>query len=402
MDKEYRYIPMQKQAGWDDFVNFISHPVKSITDAAANAGRAAASAAGEYLQGKPVLRATSDKTKGSWLSTINPISGLTGGIDYVPARWYEVFTKGKDPGTKEYDDALKNAHLSWKSLAIGLLTAGTVGGYNILRHSGEDTGLGDGSYAGHGMAEDLSTTFTGDITGVSDYERRKRRRWLAQQKEASLQKKADPTEQTKVYNTQTPENFSAHNFLQTALPIGAMLLAGGLAWHSSNEAYNARHNEDLTDAIEAKRDALKRIVAERARLAKGTVMHDPVRKTMRGIDDDEIYTKDASLKTAGVLGGAVQITGLALSAILLASAIGSYHFIKASDKNNLAYAAYSKALKEYAKNRASVTPLAIEPDEAQAYFDYINNTQEPVKKRTAREQPDIDTDALNKPISISI
>ena len=403
--KEDRYQGLAK-----DSLLWWTEPVKQKADATVDyvgkkvedAVRKGAEVAEETLQGPPELRASSDPQKGSWLATINPISSLTGGTDYVPEKWNQLFTKGKTEGSKEYSDALRNAHLSFKSLAIGLLAAGVMGGYNVLRHMGEHSGITEGNYAGKGLSEDLSTTFTGDLTGVSARERKKRKRMLEQQKEASLTKQADPTDKPKYNDTYSDGNFKSYNVLNAILPVGALLLAGGLAWRGTNAAYDQQHNEELTASIEAKRNALKRIVAERARLAKGTQIQDPIKKTMRGIDEDEIYTKDASLNKEALLVVLVQGTGLLLSAILLASAVGSYHFTKASDPNNIAYAAYNRALKEYAKNRASVTPLAIEPDAAQDYFDYLNSTQEPVKKRTAREQPDIDTDALNKPISISI
>jgi hypothetical protein len=114
-----------------------------------------------------------------------------------------------------------------------------------------------------------------------------------------------------------------------------------------------------------------------------------------------VYTKAASQNKEALIPQSVQLFGALTSAVILASAIGSYAYTSAGDENNLKYKAYKKALKEYAKNKSGITPITVAPKDAPSYFaaiDAAGQKQAP----TVRQQPSYDADALNKPISISI
>jgi len=142
MDKEYRYLPMQKQAGlWglvgasaagtyayqnsdtarevmDDAYRFFARPgeddSKTLGAFVNKKIEDAEEAIREGVAGSPETRASSDRNVASWLNTLNAFSGMTGGIDYVPAKWYKLFAKDLDPVKDKaaYNQAMKNAHLS--------------------------------------------------------------------------------------------------------------------------------------------------------------------------------------------------------------------------------------------------------------------------------------------------
>ena len=98
---------------------------------------------GGYIGGKALTNALIDKqtgqatygdpgdlyTRGSYLSTLNPISSVTGGIDKVPEWYVKLFPKTKG--------GLQAAHQTFKAGAVGLLAAGLVGGYRALKHYDE-------------------------------------------------------------------------------------------------------------------------------------------------------------------------------------------------------------------------------------------------------------------------
>ena len=72
---------------------------------------------------------------------------------------------------------------------------------------------------------------------------------------------------------------------------------------------------------------------------------------------------------------------------------------KATDENNIKYKAMEKGLKEYAKQKANMNTVNMLPTDAGDYFESLDNGAPKETVRTARE---IDTDEMNKPISISL
>ena len=307
--------------------------------------------------------------KGSYLNTINPLSSAMGGIDRIPAWYAKLF-----PQTK---GGLQTAHQTFKAGAIGLLAAGLVGGYRAMKHYDDMEDLEEADRPGKELAGQLSTTFSGDL--------------IPQEKTAA--------------SGRVPGSgvFTWQNFFGTAIPTSAALLAASMAYSATDNYFDKRRNQALDKSIAAKEDAIKQLIAARARMAKGIGTPEELNTATEDLGDKDVYIKDASVDKKALLGlnDLFQHFGATTAAVILASAIGSYAYTSASDENNLKYKAYKNGLKAYAKNKSGITPITIAPTNAQSYFDFINGdkTKEEV---TPREKPELDTDSLNKPISISI
>jgi hypothetical protein len=215
-------------------------------------------------------------------------------------------------------------------------------------------------------------------------------------------------------------NFSWENALGMSLPIGATLLAATLAYKGVDNLAAKRRNAILDKAIANKGNAVKSLMQTRARIAKGTITEEEVMQANQAVNNDDIYIKTAAMdKTAffdafrswwnglsdnkSVSGQVVQSTwqtyGLLAAALLAVSAGGAYAYYSKNDKNNIRFKALQKGLKEYAKNKAGLQPVTIIPDGAQDYFQQIDGDKKPA---TVREEPTVDPDALNKPISVTL
>ena len=228
----------------------------------------------------------------------------------------------------------------------------------------------------------MSTTFEGDLSG-----------------EDKKQKKA-ASEKPGPYDIVSPGNFTTQNLTATALPVGTFLLAAGLTYKGVDELFDKLRNKRLDKAIAEKEQAVKRLIAARAQVAKGAQSMGAASAAVAPISDNQIYTKAASQeKAAAVIPETVQLFGALSAAVILASAIGSYAYTSASDEDNLKYKAYKKALKEYAKAKTGMTPITMAPSDSSEYFASIDAAKQ--QSNTPRNQPMYDADALNKPISVS-
>ena len=315
--------------------------------------------------------------QGSVGSLFNPASGLTGGVDWVP-QGYIDFVQKYIPG----DAGKTTAHLTMKGGAMALLAAGLVGGYRAARHIGDLRSIDKADRPSKDMASDLSTTFEGNLSG-----------------EEKKQKKA-ASEEPGPYDIVSPGNFTTQNLTATALPVGTFLLAAGLTYKGVDTLFDKLRNKRLDKAIAKKEQAVKRLIAARAQVAKGAQSMDAAEAAVAPISDNQIYTKAASQEKAAVIPETVQLFGALSTAVILASAIGSYAYTSASDEDNLKYKAYKKALKEYAKAKTGMTPITMAPSDSSEYFASIDAAKQQ-GVNTPRNQPTYDADALNKPISVS-
>lgn len=317
-------------------------------------------------------------------NTLNPVSGITGGVDWVP-KGYVDFVSKFFPKDKQ-NAAGVVAHGTFKAGAVGLLAAGLVGGYRAAKHLKDIGSIDKADRPGKDMASQLSTTFEGNLSGEEE------------QKKAASVKTAEETA------IMSPGTLSAQNLTATALPLGVLLLSAGLTYKGVDSAFDKLRNKRLDSAIAEKDQAVKKLITARAQLAKGEANMEAANAATANLDDSDVYTKAASQEKKAevpIVRDAVQLFGATTAAVILASAIGSYAYTAASDENNLKYKAYKKALKEYAKAKSGITPITVAPKDAPEYFAAIDNAG---KKQapTARELPSYDADSLNRPISISI
>lgn len=318
---------------------------------------------------------------GSVSSLFNPFSGLTGTVDYVPGKWIDAVQK-VIPG----EAGKTTAHMTAKAGAMMLLAAGLVGGYRTLRHVGDIVNMDKATRPGKNMASQLSTTFEGDLSGEDK----------KQKKAASEDNSAPPGK----YDIRNPGNFTPWMLSATALPLGTFLLASALAYKGVDSVFDKFRNKRLDRSIKEKEQAVKKLITARAQQAKGGVTSGTADAATEDLRDSDIYTKSASQNKIAIIPETVQLVGVSSAAILLASAIGAYHYTASADENNIKYKAYKKALKEYAKAKSGMTPITVAPTNSADYFAGIDAAagNRPV---TPRSQPAYDSDALNKPISVS-
>lgn len=356
-----------------DFLDPVKGGIKNTFHAAGNAFAEGANEVGKALNTPSnIPLATTNFSWKNLANTFNPASGITGGIDYVPAGLVKAIQKVL-PG---HGGELA-AYTATKVGASALLAAGLVGAYRAAKHVGDLGSIDSKSTAGKGMSSQLSTTFSGNL-GDED-----------EQKKTAAEG-----------DIMAPANFSVQNLTGTALPLASMLLAAGLTYKGVDAAFDKIRNKRLDNAISRKEQAVKNLITARARLAKGDLSDANVQDATAPLKNKDIYMKAASQNKEAVVQEGVQLFGTLSAALLLASAIGSYAYTSASDENNLKYKAYKKALREYAKNKSGMTPITVAPKDAPSYFAAIDAAREQ-KLDTPRDLPAYDADALNKPISVS-
>ena len=311
--------------------------------------------------------------------------GLT---DRIPAKWVHMF-----PNTQGGQRA---AHLTFKAGADALLAAGLIALYRSLNHVGRMAELAKSDNPAKGMKSQLSTTFAGSLNPE-------------QTKTAA---------KTDVDTLAQPAVFSMGNAMGAALPIGAVLLATSLAYRATDDYLDSKRNAALDEAISSKENVLKRLIKTRSRLAKGNASDSEVRKALAGMNNDDIYVKQAALdkEAGGLVDWARMGVGgfAALSCLILgAAAVGSYYYFNKADENNIRYRAMKKGLAEYARVKSGFTPVAIIPTKSRKFFAEIDQ-ESPVKKRkqeaapetpavtSVRQEQPMLTDTYNKPISLTL
>lgn len=334
----------------------------------------------------------------SYLNTLNPFSGFFGGGDKVPQWAYSIVPN--DPGM---------SHLIFKSGACALLAAGLFGGARAIKHLNTVSDMADKDNPAGKLKSQISTTFDMDLQNKQKKE--------AASKEAPAAYYHGTGEPGSGYYQTT---ISPSNILGLALPIGATLLAASLAYKGVDSYAATRRNRILDDAIEGKSKAVKKLMQTRARIAKGTISDAEIKGATKAINNEDIYIKNAALNKKALFKGvedffrglgtnettqgqlaqsALQGYGLLAAAILATSAVGAYAYASQNDKNNIRFKALQKGLKEYTKAKAGLQPVTIVPGSAKEYFSAIDGN---AKAPTVRQEPTVDPDALNKPISVTL
>jgi hypothetical protein len=349
----------------------------------------------------------------SYLSTLNPISGVTGGGDRFPEWIARMF-----PGNPQA------AHMTFKLGALGLLTAGVVGSARMIKHFNNMADLAEKDNPAGKLHSQLSTTFEvpmspGDAHKGSEKDKtvNKAKQWIRQRvgqvvdtaksdvsavtglftgKTAAINVIEDPNRGIEY----TPKSLSMGNAISMAAPLGVMLLAAGAGYKLADNIAGARRNRLLDEAIKRKADATKALMKTRARIPKGLATEKDIKNTHDIISSDDIFLKQGSTPLTQKVVSAAGLLGIAM---MSATALGSYKYFSASNPNNIKYKALKKGLSEYAKQRTNLAPISVIPTDSDAFFKEIDGpAATAAPKATPRSLPQFDPSTLNNPISVSL
>ena len=294
----------------------------------------------------------------SYKNLFNPLSPLMGGGDKYPQFMANMF-----PG---------NPNAAWmasKAGAVALLAAALFGTARGVQHVKRMADMRDEDDPGDKLPSQLSTTFAVPLGKTA----------------------ADQA-------VPMPSALSPQNIVNTAVPVGAFLLAAAGAWKGADVIADKRRNSLLTKAIAAKSNTVRDLMQVRARIAKGTASDQEVADALARVDDEDNYVKTAAgndphpVVRSGITG-----LGLLLLALTGATAAGSYRYFSESDPDNLKYKAVQKGLNEYARNKTGMTPITTVPQDADTYFKQID---EGAGDKSTRELPE--KESTRKPISITL
>jgi hypothetical protein len=281
---------------------------------------------------------------GSWKSTVNPIASITGkGEIRVPEPVWDFFTKGLTPGTEEYDNAGRWAGIVSNAGGAAILGAALLGGYRVGKGIYKDlTG------AGRGVAEDadnrLSTTFTPEGSVFH--------------KKGALIKEANPKDD-KIVVGPGP---IAQKFVQTALPVGAFILASAVGYTGADRLMDKSYANSLDEQIADEQQRFNKLVVQRGRGAKKQYKTAALNKEAGGWGSDawakfKDFVKPATDVAGDAVTAGISSYGILCAALLGSAALMTHTAYSANNKNNLNFDAHKKALDAHVLNRASNTPL---------------------------------------------
>lgn len=307
-----------------------------------------------------------DSNKGSWFQLFNPLSQVIGDTpDRVPT-WTSQLPFGSDSAK----------YLALKTGACALLAAAVVGGGRLLQHINSIGKLREKDAPGRNLASDLNYSYA---LGT-DTKQKKRNRFEESAAGAVTDLVSDGAKAI------TKSAGVVEESLPAVLPLGAMLIASGLAYKSVDGWANARKDRILSKRIDGKNRYLKQLIVARAQNAKSPLTQEElnVATTRPDFEAEPLQAKQGSLQKCslednrehGVQAG----IGLAAAALLAASAIASYKYAEATDPENLKFRAYKKGLHEYAAQRGKSVPLTVVPENS-GLFDKIDS------RASAKQQP---------------
>lgn len=297
----------------------------------------------------------------SYKNLFNPISPITGGGDKYPGFVANMFPNNP-----------RAAWLASKVGAVTLLAAAIAGGVRGVQHLNRMAEMRDKDDPGQKLDSQLSTTFSVPLG-----------------KHAA----ADVPKQMLLM----PPVLDSRNVTNTALPLGAALLAAALSWKGMDTLADNRRNKLLTNAVAAKSNVVRDLMQTRARIAKGTISDAEVGKALGQVDDESNYVKTAAGERYPTIRKGVTGLGLLVLALAGATGAGAYTYFSASDPGNLRYKAIKSGLQEYARNKTGMTPITTIPQDAESYFKAIDEGSKP---KSVRDMGEIE--ATRRPISVTL
>lgn len=307
--------------------------------------------------------AATDGPDVSYKNLFNPLSPLMGGGDKYPE-----FVANMFPGNP------RAAWLVSKVGAVGLLAAALAGAVRGATHLSQMAKLKDRDDPADNLKSDVGTTYMGALGGNSGKPNAEEKKQLKRASEVPKQRVPFPN----------PLNVG-ENVANIAIPSMAVLLAALGGWYGADKLSDNSRKDRLNEAIANKHATIKNLIQTRARIAKGNISDEEVQKALNEISDSDNYVKTAS-DPHPIARTTVTGLGLLLVALGLTGAAGAYKYFSLSNPNNIQYKAMKKGLKEYAKQKAGITPITTIPSDADEYFQSID--QGAAQGENPRELPE--------------
>ena len=332
----------------------------------------------------------------SYANSLNPLGVLYGGVK-VP-NWLYNMLPGSRPGASE--DERNNAKLQAALITLiggGVLVGGAVTGIGRGLKALYDARMHTDN-AAKNIGGDASTTYDLAVLGKS----------------AAVDKQA--------WEINYPDKLSFSTLLGVAAPVGALILASAAASKGVDALSAAARSNRIDRKMALRNKIYTDLISARARNAKGlltdkeyadlqgrvaesvpsTVKEASISDTIKDIWNwkDWLAGKAQGVGEAVDMSGRSVIAALGLIAAGVAGAAGiaSYTYTKASDPDNIKYKAIEKGLQEYAKGKSSTTPITmLAPNKA--FFDKLDQG---APQKTIRDLPQVTTDDINKPLSMTL
>lgn len=363
---------------------------------------------------RPILATAGPAAHASWASLFNPFSVFTDSIDRYPAFMNSVF------GGNE-----RAAWLASKSIALATLAAGITGLTVAIKRTADVYDTEDSNNPAKNLQSQLGTTYRVNLMDPTSSTRVDK-----QQKKKRKQARNDLTK-TGVYRH--PELFSFEGATNFAVPVAAAVLASASMYRFTNKQIDKTEDSIIDNANAHKSEAIRRLIATRARVARGLADDAEVQRAVDYATDDEAMLKSAAGEDnePSIFGRFIRALwpgnwggegsnpgaarkletslGLVVAGLGVASTIAGYTYFSASDPDNIKYKAMKKGLRQYAVDRAINTPITISPIDDDKFFEAIttNNKNTPKEKRqrdddrqwSARDLPEKQEAA--RPISVT-
>lgn len=324
----------------------------------------------------------------TWRTLIPGVAPLMGGGAKLH-NWALNLAQGNAPA----------AYLLESSIGAGLIAAAIAGTTRLAQHVNRVSELSEADNPEKGIARQTGTTFN---VALDDKDKNKKNIKTA---------KVDTTTITSDEVAMPGITDVTANVAYTGIPMAVALLSAAGAWKGIDYLADKRRNAMLDRAIAGKRNTIKQLIKARAQLARGTIDDAGIQQALNSINDRDNYVKTAEEKPAessvvarpedGLYNAGRKVLtsyGMLAAGLLGLSAVGSYAYFSAADKNNIRYKAMKRGINDYAKVKAMNSPVTIVPKNSDQYFEDIDKgAQDKDKPRDRAEmaQPSI-------PISVTL
>lgn len=294
---------------------------------------------------------TTDASLGSVLNTLNPLSFLAPGQDYVPSPLIKLF-KGSEEWNKAGGPA-KAAHLATKTLSgMAVLGLGALG-LRSLFHSMKIDNI-DNANAAASAGDKLQKIYQRPIKSLLAFNKYAP---APKPKEQKPEKKKDKKKEDNIKKKAAISLSQPYHIALGLTPLMALATAVAV-YKKADKHYDRKLGDKLDRDIKNTQLQMREIATKRIKAARG--IQDPPKKKKEQKNPGQMQ------KSAAILPGAVGSTlGATLAVLALLSFGGGFYLTQNNDKNIATYKARKKGLQEYTRARMQQQPVQSRPIDPQ-------------------------------------